>query len=92
MSIAEKLVGSSNKILNVSEVKTQFGEGWEAEVNTGAGVKKKCTIIKDKETGDVVQFGGARECEILRDSLMSVGITTPTTGITQTERIRNPEQ
>jgi len=89
MSLVEKLRGTSNKILDVSDVKTVYGDGYEAEIKTGQGVTKRCTIIKDKETGDFTQLGDPRACQILRDSLESVG--TPITGSSQAEKLRTPE-
>ena len=75
------LPAKSKEIVSVRTIVTEFGEGHEADVRIGNEVKK-CTRIKDRETGEIHYLGDPRACEILVRNLEGVGISVE-------ERLKN---
>lgn len=81
MRMVKLLPTSTKDIVSVREIKTEFGEGHEADVRIGNMIKK-CTRIKDRETGEIHYLGDPRACEILDRNLEGVGIAVE-------ERLKN---
>jgi len=65
------------EIQRISETRTPFGDGFEIEVLIG-NEKKKCYLIKDKETGEWKNLGDPRACQILASNLRDIGIPLET--------------
>jgi len=90
MSLIEKLRSkSSREILKVSEVNTEFGQGYRIDVAVGNG-KKACHLIQDKETGEWKTLGDPNACRILSRNLYDLG--TPLTGLSTSEKLREQGQ
>ncbi len=73
MSVLKRLKASRN-IVNLKEVTTDYGDGYEIDALIGTETKK-CTLIRDKETHEWKSLGDPHACAILSRTLGDIGVS-----------------